>query len=71
MDEVKMLDVINSATIWKIQDLKWSYAFVAVLPFNAIKDAIVIIVTLLVYKPLRRVINRINEKSSENREPSE
>lgn len=71
MDEATMLDVINSVAIWKIQDLKWSYAFVAVLPFNAIKDAIVIIVTLLVYKPLRRVINRINEKSSENREPSE
>ena len=71
MDEVKMLEVINAVAIWKIQDLKWSYAFVAVLPFNAIKDAIVVIVTLLVYKPLRRVINRFNEKSSENREPSE
>lgn len=71
MDEEAMLGVINSVAIWKISDLKWSYAFIAVLPFNAIKNAIVVIVTILVYKPLRRVINSINEKSSHKREPSE
>ena len=62
IDEESMLTAINAVAIWKISDLKWSYAFIAVLPFNAIKDAVVVIVTLLVYKPLRRVINRINEK---------
>ena len=62
IDEASMLNAINGVAIWKISDLKWSYAFIAVLPFNAIKDAIVIIVTLLVYKPLRRVINKVNEK---------
>ena len=46
-----------------ITDIKWSYAFIAVLPFNLIKDAVVVIVTLLVYKPLRKVINRVAEKN--------
>lgn len=65
IDEASMLKAINAAAIWKLSDLKWSYAFIAVLPFNAIKDAIVIIVTLLVYKPLRRIINKVNEKPAE------
>ena len=45
-----------------ITDVRWSYVLFAVIPFNAIKDAIVIAITMLVYKPLRRVINKINEK---------
>lgn len=35
-----------------ISDIQWSYAFIAVLPFNLIKDAIVILVTFLVYRSL-------------------
>lgn len=69
MNEEGMLAFINAA-IWKVKDIKWSYAAIAVLPFNAIKDAVVIIVTLLVYKPLRRIINKANEKSANNRELS-
>lgn len=41
-----------------ITDIKWSYAFLGVLPFNLIKNTAVIIVTMLTYKPLRRVIDR-------------
>lgn len=65
LDEQGLLNTINALAIWKVQDIKWSYAFIAVLPFNAIKDAVVVIVTLLVYKPLRRLINKINEKPAE------
>ncbi len=65
LDEQGLLGAINAVAIWKVQDIKWSYAFIAVLPFNAIKDAVVVIVTLLVYKPLRRLINKINEKPAE------
>lgn len=35
-----------------ISDVGWSYAFIAVLPFNALKDAIVIIMTFLIYRSL-------------------
>ena len=43
-----------------IRDVGWSYALFAVLPFNAIKDAAIIIITLLVYKPLHRFIEKIH-----------
>ena len=39
-----------------ITDAQWSYAFFAVLPFNALKDAIVIIVTFLVYRSIHVVM---------------
>lgn len=35
-----------------IQDVGWSYAFFAVLPFNLLKDAMVIILTFLLYRSL-------------------
>ncbi len=35
-----------------ITDVGWSYAFFAVLPFNALKDAIVIVLTFLVYRSI-------------------
>ena len=39
-----------------ITDAQWSYAFLAVLPFNAMKDAIVIVVTFLVYRSIHVVM---------------
>ena len=42
-----------------ITNVGWSYGLMAVLPFNAIKDAIVIVVTILVYKSLHRYIDRL------------
>lgn len=35
-----------------INDVEWSYAFIAVLPFNLLKDAIVIAVTFVLYRSL-------------------
>lgn len=43
-----------------INDVTWTYGLLAVLPFNAIKDAAVIAVTMLVYKSTHRLIDRIN-----------
>lgn len=43
-----------------VHNITWSYALVAVLPFNIIKNLVVIAVTLLIYKPLHRLIEKIN-----------
>lgn len=54
MDEAALLKICPPF----ITDLKWSYGFAAVLPFNLIKNAAVIIVTLISYKSLRRLIDK-------------
>lgn len=41
-----------------IKNLEWGYALLAVLPFNAIKDAIVAILSLLLYKSLRTFLEK-------------
>ncbi len=38
-----------------IKDVGWSYALLAVLPFNAMKDGIVIVVTFLVYRSVHKL----------------
>ena len=43
---------------------KWLYAVCMVAPMNAIKDTIVIIVVLLLYKRLHILINRIGEQQT-------
>lgn len=42
-----------------IKDIKWTYGLLAVLPFNAIKDAIIIVVTIIVYKTMHRFMDRL------------
>ena len=64
LSEEALLGIMQKA-IPAISNIGWSYALFAVLPFNIIKDAIVVIVTLLVYKPLHRVIIRANEKAAQ------
>ena len=44
-----------------IQDVRWSVGFIAVLPFNVIKDAAIILVTLLVYKSTHTLFDRIQK----------
>lgn len=44
-----------------ITDIRWSYGLLAVLPFNAIKDAIVIVLTLITYKSVHRFIDKLHE----------
>ena len=49
---------ICQAAIPAIQDVGWSYAFFAVLPFNALKDAIVIVLSCAFYGGLRYFLER-------------
>lgn len=45
----------------KITNLGWSYGLIAVLPFNAIKNAMVIVLTLLTYKSVHGFIDKLHE----------
>ena len=49
---------------------KWMYAGIMVAPMNAIKDAIVIAVVLLLYKRLHILINRIGNQNNQIQEPA-
>ncbi len=45
-----------------ITDLGWPYAFMAVLPLNLIKDAIVIVLTFLIYRSIGRLLHYEGDK---------
>ena len=51
------------AAVPSISNVGWSYAFFAVLPFNLLKDAIVIAVTLVCYKRLARFLERFHQEA--------
>ncbi len=55
MDEESLLAVCQLAMPW-ITDIGWSYGLYAVLPFNLLKDAIVILLTFIVYRYTHRFI---------------
>lgn len=42
-----------------VTNLDWSYGFYIALPFNLFKDAIVIVATLLIYKLMRKTIEKL------------
>ena len=44
-----------------ITNIGWSYGLFAVLPFNAIKDAAVIVLTLFTYKSVHRFIDKLHD----------
>ena len=44
-----------------VKDIRWSVGFMAVLPFNAMKDAIIIVVTMLVYKSTHTLFDKIQK----------
>lgn len=54
---LKVCQLANPA----IQDVRWSVGFIAVLPFNVIKDAAIILVTLLVYKSTHTLFDRFQK----------
>ena len=54
---LKICQLANPA----IQDVRWSVGFIAVLPFNVIKDAAIILVTLLVYKSTHTLFDRFQK----------
>jgi len=44
-----------------ISNMKWSFGLIAVLPFNIIKDIVVVIVTIFVYKSLHKFIDNLQD----------
>lgn len=65
---LKIMQAANPA----IKDVGWSYALLAVLPMNAIKDGIVVVATLLLYKRLHILIDKIGTQThgpKEDKEP--
>ena len=64
MPEV-VLEIMCTAIVPSVQgeNWKWLYAGIMVAPMNAIKDAIVIVAVLLLYKRLHILINRIGSQN--------
>ncbi len=60
---------IMQAAIPAIKDVEWSYAFFAVLPFNAMKDAIVIVVTFIIYRSIHKFLRFENMPKKKKKEP--
>ncbi len=46
-----------------VTSLGWTFLFLVAVPFNAMKDAIIVIITFLLYKRLHRVIDKLGEKN--------
>ena len=55
-----MCQKINPA----VKDLTWPFLLMVALPFNALKDAIVVLVTALLYKRLRNLFKRIEAQKN-------
>ena len=51
LSEASLLGMMKAA-VPSISNVGWSYALFAVLPFNLLKDAIVIIATFIIYRSL-------------------
>ena len=60
ISEENML-LIFQATNPAVRDIRWSVGFIAVLPFNAMKDAMIIIPTMLVYKSTHTLFDKIQK----------
>ena len=48
----------------RVTSLGWTFFFYVGLPFNALKDAMVVVITFILYKRLHRVIDRIWAKKN-------
>ena len=57
---LKMCQAVNPA----ITSLRWPFLLMVALPFNALKDVIVIIVTFLLYKRLHTYIDRLGAQKN-------
>lgn len=55
-----ILNMVRGVGI-NISSLDWPFLFAVALPFNAIKDAIVIVVTLLLYKRIHILVERVTK----------
>ena len=57
--EIAILKMCQAANP-NIKNIGWSYGLLAVLPFNAMKDAAVILLTLFTYKSVHRFIDKLH-----------
>lgn len=57
---LKMSQAVNPL----ITDIQWSLGLYAILPFNLLKDSIIISASILIYLPLKKVIKQINERNN-------
>ena len=48
----------------KITNLQWPFLFFVSLPFNALKDVVVILITILLYKRMHRFIDRLEQEKN-------
>ena len=58
MDESQLLYLCQLANP-NIDNIGWAYGLMAVLPFNAIKDIVVVIITMIVYKSTHKFIDKL------------
>ena len=58
LSEEVILNMVRGVGI-NISSLSWPFLFAVCLPFNALKDAMVIVVTLLLYKKCHQLIEKI------------
>ena len=56
--EKALLGMMSGVKLFHITDVRWSYAFLGVLPFNFVKNIIVIVITFLLYKALHIFLRR-------------
>ena len=61
LPESAIIGMIQAVGI-KINSFSWSYMFFVSYPFNAFKDAIVVIATILIYKRTHIIIERITSR---------
>ena len=54
-----IMGMVKAAGI-NIDSLDWPFFFAVALPFNAMKDVIVVIVTILIYKRLHKLVEKAN-----------
>lgn len=57
---LSMCQAINPA----VTSLTWPFFFIVALPFNAFKDAIVVVITFILYKRLHTLIDRIGAQKN-------
>lgn len=59
-----LLAMMNTGGLFNIVDVGWSYALLGVLPFNLMKDIIVIIVTFLIYRSIHTFLRFDKKKTA-------
>ncbi|MDO5330375.1 MAG: ECF transporter S component [Bacillota bacterium] len=62
--ESALLAMMNTSNLIGIANVTWSYAFLAVLPFNLIKDVAVIIITFLIYRSIHTFLRMDKKKTA-------